>query len=318
MGYFLGIDGGGTHTTAWLADGEKRVVARVEVGASNPVKVGFPAAQRELLQAYRRACRAARVRPPFLDAVCAGLAGSDSLRVHRRLLGWLRKSIPARAHALTTDADITLSAAFGDGEGIIVIAGTGSIAYGRDRQGRTLRCGGWGNLFDDGGSGHDVGRKAVGCALRAFDGRGEGTRLTGAICRKLGVDSVSEVVSLPLSPQDVAALFAVVMGEAAKGDRAARRLLDEASCDLAELAATLIAGFGWKGRPCRVVCSGGVFQSSSRIRRKFAQQVRAFEPQARVSLLAREPAEGALFLARQLAESRQGRLQGSGARRGRG
>ncbi|HUZ46880.1 MAG TPA: BadF/BadG/BcrA/BcrD ATPase family protein [Terriglobia bacterium] len=305
MGYLFGIDGGGTRTTAWLADGRERVLARVEVGASNPVKVGFPAAQKELLRAYRRACSQARIRPAILDAICAGLAGSDSARVHARLLDWLRKSIPAGAYALTTDADIALSAGVGEGAGIIVIAGTGSIAYGRNQRGKTLRCGGWGNLFDDAGSGYDLGRKAVGCALRALDGRGRATCLTRALCRELGVGRVSEVVALPLSPQEIAALFAVVLRAATDGDRVARRILNEAACDLAVLAGTLITGFRWKGRASRVLCAGGVFQSCSMIRRKFARHVRTLAPKARVSLLRRQPVEGALFIAQRLAESRQ-------------
>ncbi len=305
MGYLLGIDGGGTGTTAWLADGQMHVLARVEVGASNPVKVGFLAAQKELLRAYRRACSEARIRPAILDAVCAGLAGSDSTRVHARLLGWLRKSIPARGYALTTDAEIALAAGVGDGAGIIVIAGTGSIAYGRNQRGKTLRCGGWGSLFDDAGSGYDVGRKAVGSALRALDGRGRATCLTRAICRELGIDKVSEVVALPLSPQEIAALFAVVLRAAIDGDRVARGICNKAACDLAVLAATLIARFRWKDRASRVICTGGVFQSCSMIRRKFARRVRALAPEAWVSLLRREPVEGALFIAHRIAESRR-------------
>ena len=111
MGYFLGIDGGGTHTTAWLADEELSVLARVEAGPSNPIKVGVPNAQRELARAYRRAFRQARVPPARLEAVCAGLAGGDGAPVQRRMLRWMRQAIPARAHLMTTDAAVTLAAA---------------------------------------------------------------------------------------------------------------------------------------------------------------------------------------------------------------
>src|SRR5439155_10380784 len=100
MPYFLGIDGGGTRTAAALADERGRVLARAEAGPSNPHKVGFEAAQRELLRAARRALRQARLRPRALDAVCVGLAGADRPSVHRRLLAWLRQSSPARFHLL--------------------------------------------------------------------------------------------------------------------------------------------------------------------------------------------------------------------------
>ena len=300
MRYFLGIDGGGTHTTAWLADEDLSVLARVEAGPSNPIKVGLPNAQRELARAYRRAFRQARVPPARLEAVCAGLAGGDGASVQRRMLRWMREAIPARAHLMTTDAAITLAAALGESPGIIVIAGTGSIAFGRDRRGRILRVGGWGNQFDDAGSGYDVGRKALAAALRAHDGRGKPTSLAPALCRQLGLGKITEAVSLQLTPQSIAALFPVVQQQAQEGDPAARRLCRAAADDLAELAATLITRLRWKHRPVPVVCSGGVFRSSNLIRQAFARRVHQAAPRARISLLECEPVEGALILARQL------------------
>lgn len=300
MRYFLGIDGGGTHTTAWLADQDLSIVARVQAGPSNPIKVGLSSAQRELARAYRRALRGARAQPATLDGVCAGLAGGDGAPVQRNMLRWMRKAIPARAHLMTTDAAITLAAALGDSEGAIVIAGTGSIAFGRDRRGRILRVGGWGNQFDDAGSGYDLGRKAIAAALRAHDGRGRRTSLAAALCRKLGLRKITEAVPLQLTPQQIAALFPAVQQEAEAGDPTARRLCHEAADDLAELAITIITRLRWKHRGVPVVCSGGVFRSSDLIRQAFARRVHRVAPRARVSLLERAPVEGALLLARQL------------------
>lgn len=303
MEYLLGIDGGGTCTTAWLADSRLSVLARVQTGPSNPIKVGIASAQQELARAYRKALRKAHVRPTQLAAVCAGLAGSNNARVHKYMLSWLRKSIPARAHLLTTDAMITLAAAFGESEGIVVIAGTGSIAYGRDQNGRILRAGGWGCLFDDAGSGYDVGRKAVTCALRALDGRGKPTKLTDEICHKHQLENIDEIVAKPLTPQHIAAIFPLVQEAAGAGDRVARSLLHEASRDLADLALALVAQVGWKNHAVRVVCSGGVFQSSPMIRREFTRRVHESAPRARVSTLRRHPVEGALLLASKLAQT---------------
>jgi len=302
MAYLLGIDGGGTHTTAWLADDRISILSRVQAGPSNPIKVGIISAQRELARACRRALRQAHIHPSKLDVVCAGLAGGDSSPVQRRMLRWMRKAIPARAHLMTTDAAITLAAALGVSEGMIVIAGTGSIAFGRDRQGRILRVGGWGSLFDDAGSGYDIGRKAIAAALRAHDGRGRPTRLTDAICQELQLGAITEVVARPLTPQNIAALFPLVQGQARAGDAVARGLCREAAGDLAELAIATVHQLGRKRQPVRVVCSGGVFQSSALIRRAFAQRVHQHAPRARVSLLQREPVEGALLLAWQLAQ----------------
>ncbi len=152
MGYFLGIEGGGTRTAAWLADGEGKLLARAESGPSNPLKVGLRVAQGEILKAFRTALReagfppaAARAsRPPLLHAVCAGIAGVDRRAVHRPLLAWMRRHVPSRHYLLTSDAAITLAAAVRNAPGIIVIAGTGSIAFSRDDRGKLLRAGGWG------------------------------------------------------------------------------------------------------------------------------------------------------------------------------
>lgn len=300
MTYLLGIDGGGTQTTAWISDQNLRVAARVQSGPSNPVKVGFKAAQTELAKAYRKALREARIPPAALDAVCAGLAGGDNPEVKIKMLRWMRKSIPARAHHITTDAEVTLVAAMGNSEGIIVIAGTGSIAFGRDRNGGVIRVGGWGNQFDDDGSGYDIGRRAIAAALRAHDGRGTPTSLSHAICRELRLDKITELVPLQLTVQQISALFPLVQQQAVAGDAIARELCRDAADYLAELANTIISRLHRRRADIPVVCSGGVFRSSEIIRRAFTRRVHKYAVRARVSLLDREPVEGALLLARQL------------------
>src|ERR1035437_4927789 len=110
-GYFLGIDGGGTHTTAWIADQEGKVLARAGAGPSNPHKVGLPSAQREMRRAYLAAVNSLKAsldssRAPLLEAVCAGISGSDRPSLHDPLLGWMRRHIPAAHHLLTSDAAI--------------------------------------------------------------------------------------------------------------------------------------------------------------------------------------------------------------------
>ncbi|MBZ5670847.1 MAG: hypothetical protein LAO04_14100 [Acidobacteriia bacterium] len=313
MAYFLGIDGGGTRTTAWLANEGGKVLTRVEAGPSNPLKVGLRAAQREIRSAMREALRRAaapkaalrRRSSAILDCVCAGIAGSERRAVHGPLFAWMRQHIPARHHLLTSDAAIALAAAVGDSPGIIVIAGTGSIAFARDDRGRLLRAGGWGIPFDDFGSGYDLGRRAVTAALQAFDGRGPRTGLTERICRVLDLPDITEVVPENLDPQQIAALFPQVMEAAQRGDLVACHLCDDAARDLANLAVALLKRAGWVRRSVPVVCTGGVFRSSNRIRRAFARQLRRFAPKVRVDLLDRPPVEGALWLARAYATRRQ-------------
>jgi N-acetylglucosamine kinase-like BadF-type ATPase len=314
----LGIDGGGSRTLAWLGDERGRILAKAAAGPSNPLKVGIEATKKELLRAARAvlqgvstaaaraelplagAARARRHHKPLLMAVCAGVAGVDRAAVSRPLLAWLRKAIPARHHLLATDAAIALDAALGTAAGMIVVSGTGSIAYARNHRGETLRAGGWGASFDDLGSGYDLGRKAIMAALCDFDGRGEHTVLTSRICRALHLSDITQIVLKKLDTKQVAALFPLVAEAARQGDRVARRLCVQAGGDLAQLALALARRLGRRG-VLPVVCAGGVFRSSPTLRRSFARYLRQRLPSARVRLLKREPVEGALAMARKLA-----------------
>jgi N-acetylglucosamine kinase-like BadF-type ATPase len=318
MVLFLGIDGGGSRTQACLGDERGRILAKAVAGASNPTKVGIEGTKKELLRAARAvlgrvSTAAARDEPrlvdaapgrrhhkPLLVAVCAGVAGVDRPAVSRPLLAWLREAIPARHHFLTTDAAIALHAALGTAAGMIVIAGTGSIAYARNHRGETLRAGGWGALFDDPGSGYDLGRKAIMAALRDFDGRGERTVLTARICQALKLSDITQIALKKLAVQEVAALAPLVSEAARQGDRVARRLCAQAGGDLAQLALALAPRLGRRGM-LPVVCAGGVFRSSPTLRRSFARCMHQRMPSARVRLLQREPVEGALAMARELA-----------------
>jgi len=309
---------------AWLADADGKLLGRAESGPSNPLKTGFRAAEREIAKAYRASLRdagfpstAARAsHPPLLRGVCAGIAGVARQSVHRPLLAWLRRHIPARHYLLTSDAATALAAAVRDAPGIIVNAGTGSFAFARDDQGMLLRAGGWGIPFDDHGSGYDLGRKGVAAALQAFDGRGPHTLLVERICQHLDLADISEIISQQLEQQQVAALFPLVMEAAREGDLVARHLCDEAARDLADLAVALLKRAGWTRRATPVVTTGGVFQSSYNIRRAFVRHLRRFAPLARVELLERPPVEGALWLARNLGKNRKSGRSTSGSPKG--
>jgi N-acetylglucosamine kinase-like BadF-type ATPase len=210
----------------------------------------------------------------------------------------MRKNIQARRYLLTSDAAIALSAAFGDSPGVIVISGTGSIAYGRDAQGLVWRVGGWGIPYDDCGSGYEIGREAVAAALRAFDGRGTRTQLSALICRNLNLKSIDEIVSRQLVQQEIAALFPLVVKAASAGDRAARDICNFAAQDLAALAIPLLKKMASKNENARMVVTGGVFESSLMICNAFKRSLRSHFPSVRVELLNRAPVEGALWLAR--------------------
>ena len=303
MRYFMGIDGGGSRTTACVADEAGRILGRATSGPSNPCKVGLATAQRHLLASAQRAVRRSGLSHRTLDGLCAGIAGVDSAPTGRGLEAALRRAVPARHYLITTDGITALESGLRGSDGVIVISGTGSIAYGRDQDGRILRCGGWGTVFDDAGSGYEIGRKAITAALRAFDGRGSASRLGDDLTRALKIRKITDTVGASLEPHRVAALFPVVERAARRGDTVARRLCEEAGQDLADLARALLKRMNGLTRNPRVVCTGGVFKSSARVRRSFARHLRQHAPRVRIALLQREAVEGALALARAHADA---------------
>jgi N-acetylglucosamine kinase-like BadF-type ATPase len=292
----LGIDGGGTTTTACVSDDSGQVVGRGTAGASNPVKVGLSASKRAILAAARPALAA--IPHGELRAVCLGLAGADRREIRQPILTWLRKAIPAQTHLLTTDAAIALEAALGRRPGVIVIAGTGSIACGRDTAGHVARAGGWGSVFGDEGSAYAVGRSAISAALRARDGLTPPTRLEQDISSSLGLVEIQRVAGLKLTHQQVAALAPLVLAASRKGDRAAVQIVNEAARELARLATALIRRLKLGGQPVRVVLAGGLLLSNGTLRSNLRRRLKTLAPQAAVSVLRREPVQGAIELAR--------------------
>ena len=319
--YYLGIDGGGTKTTCAVGD-ELRLLATATAGPSNVVRVGEVQARKSLQQAVGQACAAAGITPAQVQRTCVG--GSGAARPE--LAEIVRRSL---AEILSTpidvvgDMQIALEAAFDTGSGVIVIAGTGSIAYGRDQQGRTVRAGGWGFAIGDEGSAHWIGRTAVSAVLRAADVGAfdvdrfesspvelhEGTPKTGAcssftetLCRVWGMRSLVDLAraanSIP--PPDFAALFPAV---AASEDELARQVLTRAGNELAQVAVVVVNRLFPKddASPVRVAMTGGVFRHAPLVRQVFYNELRRLEPCAEVNPQVIEPVEGALRMARRAA-----------------
>src|SRR5687768_9453320 len=157
----LGVDGGGTKTAAWLAiadadPGDDKPIGRGIAGPGNPRAVGFETALSNINAAIHEAFRTAQLPVRKVQAACLALAGADRPAERNRLEQWCTEQDLAGCLVLTNDADPLLAAASRDNFGIALIAGTGSFAFGRDREGQTARCGGWGYLLGDEGSGYSI------------------------------------------------------------------------------------------------------------------------------------------------------------------
>jgi N-acetylglucosamine kinase-like BadF-type ATPase len=302
VSYYLGIDGGGTKTTCAVGD-ESHLLATATAGPSNIVRVGESQARQSLQHSVRQACAAAGIVPAQVSRTCVGGSGAARPEFAEIVRGFLTE-ILSTPIAVVGDMEIALEAAFDTGPGVIVIAGTGSIAYGRDAQGRTARAGGWGFAIGDEGSAHWIGRSAVSVVLRAADLTGNNSAgcahsLSAALFKAWGVSSLADLAraanSIP--PPDFAALFPAV---AASSDALATHVLSSAGRELAQSAAVVIRRLFAEGQsaPVPVAMTGGVFRHATTLQQVFYNELRTLDPRVEVNPQVVEPVEGALRLAR--------------------
>ena len=301
MPYYLGIDGGGTKTTCAVGDDSTRLVTAT-AGPSNIVRVGAAQTRESLQEAVRQACAAAGIAPSEIVRTCVGGSGAARPELAAAVRGFLAEILSTPIDVVG-DMEIALEAAFGEGPGVIVIAGTGSIAYGRDRQGATARAGGWGFAIGDEGSAHWIGREAVAAILRASD-RSEGAAISSlakALCKTWGVTSLIDLARAANSvpPPDFSALFPSV---GASNDPLATDVLTRAGRELAQLAEVVINRLFAKSDMAHVPVAiiGGVFRHSGIVRDVFYNELRALDQRAEITKEVVEPVEGALRMARRV------------------
>lgn len=259
MTRILGLDAGGTGSRAVVVqDGE--VVSRHELGPMNVLL------HRDTLQRL-----ATLIRDTGVDAAGLGLAGVQEAEDARRVAEALQSmtSVPIAA---TDDSEVALFGAFNGAPGAIVIAGTGSIACGRDQLHDTLRVGGYGFLLGDEGGGYWIGREAVRAALRARDGLGPATALEGIVTSVFG-DLTSAIRQVHEAPSNRPLLAQLVPLVAALDDPVAVRVLEAAADQLADLADAVIARLG----PLPVAMVGGIFRIDA-LRCRFIMRTGAVEP----------------------------------------
>jgi glucosamine kinase len=311
VAYYLGVDGGGSKTTCVVGD-ESSILATVTVGASNITRVGEAGAREVLQQAIREACQAAGINTRQIRRACVGAAGAGRSEIAATVRKIVAEIVSGEIEVVG-DMEIALAAAFGAGPGVIVIAGTGSIASGRDAQRRTARAGGWGFAVSDEGSAHWIGRAAVNAVLHAADQVGEeraendrewpAARLFCELKTAWNVDSLEQLARTANTNADFAVLFPAVLAAAEAGDAVARRVNAQAAGDLAQLAGIVLCRLFPLQRSAALsavpmAMAGGVFRHAAMIRELFYNEVRAANPEVVLNLEVVDPVHGALQMAR--------------------
>jgi N-acetylglucosamine kinase-like BadF-type ATPase len=293
---YLGIDGGGTKTACVIGD-EHRVLGRGAAGASNVIRAGEAATRPALASAIRQACLEADIEASQISRTVIGIAGAGRPQIRDTIFRLLREILGGEIEVVG-DMEIALHAAFGNEPGAVVIAGTGSIAFGRNSAGQSARAGGWGFAVSDEGSGGWIGRNALASALRIRDEGGHAPLLEAAQkCWK--VESFEELVieinATP--PADFSGFFSTVLSLANGGDEIAQTVLNQAGRELAALAEVVLGRLFPEGE-AKVAVAGGVFHNSALVKQAFSDELITLHSAAVVIPSIANPVDGALAMAR--------------------
>ncbi len=298
----LGVDGGGSHTLALLARLDGRVIGRGEAGPSNPQAVGLEPALRAIDAAIGRAFSSAERRRGSVGSACLGLAGVGRPEDERPIREWAERERLAAVMEVTSDILLLLSAGTPDGWGVALVAGTGSIALARSREGRTARAGGWGYILDDAGSGYALALAGLRAVVRAADGRGPATALSERLLAHLGLSRPEELVGAVyrggLDRAALAALAHVVLDAADAADPVASEIAQQGASELALMAAGAARPVGLGSDPIPLALAGGLLLGSPGYRRRVLLALERGGLRTDPVTLVHEPAEGALRRAR--------------------
>jgi glucosamine kinase len=291
----IGVDGGGTRTRAVLLGPDGKEKGRTEgwAAVADAQDPGAPAGS--VAEVCDAVAKVAGLSLP-VDVVWAGLSGAGRQDARAAVEVELSRTGVARDVYVGTDAQAAFQDAFGDGPGVLLVSGTGSIAWGRAEDGREGQVGGWGQHLGDEGSGYRIGLEALRRVARHSDGRARDTVLTERVLQRLGLEGIGELVAWvsQASRAEVAQLTPLVAKTASDGDTVARQVLVRAVDDLENHIRAILEDLGPWSQPPGLALGGGLLGPGGTLR----QRVQARLPRHHVKPIDRalDPAMGAAHM----------------------
>jgi N-acetylglucosamine kinase-like BadF-type ATPase len=300
MSYYLGIDGGGTKTDCVLLDAQGQVLRRAQGGPSNPLRGGYTRACFSISGAADTVLARQSLKATDIRGICGGFGGAARPAVAKRMSVFLERSFPKAEVNVTSDIEIALAAAVEKGIGVVLIAGTGSVAYGRNAEGKTVRAGGWGPWLGDQGSAFDIGRSALTAVRRYEDGMGQATILSERVFKNLEWRNWAALIEhIAKNPDEVfPRVYPLVARAAEQGDEVSRKILDSAADALVELADHVIRKLDLGAEKFPLVRAGGVFGHCAYLDSLVDKRLTAIASRATIGPLQTSPAEAAAQMAR--------------------
>ena len=302
----LGIDGGASKTVALLANAHTgEILGRGRSRGSNFHAHDNTVALAELDSAIGRAFVDAGIPRRRAAAVCAGLAGVSRPEDEAMIAKWIKQRSIGDRFLIANDGWLVIAAGTPQGVGIGVICGTGSIAVGRDESGQMRRAGGWGYLFGDEGSGHDLAIMALRAAAHAADGRGESTKLLPTLLQHWQLDLPEDFITYLYGLEDprvvLGDLGPLVIQVAESGDAVASRIVQTAGDALAKAVVAVYHQLTLP-RPVPVALAGSMIVRGIPLQQALAQSLASSGLNATFHLV-HDPAEGAMRIAQQMASN---------------
>jgi N-acetylglucosamine kinase-like BadF-type ATPase len=303
----VGLDGGGTKTEAILADPSGTILCQKTGGPSNFQILGVEKAATVILDLVQQCSAEANCQAGDIAVVVAGLTGAGREADRNRMLDAVREEMKRRDLSferviIESDARIALEGAFGGAAGIILIGGTGSIAFGKGHDGSIYRVGGWGRILGDEGSGYAIGREGLNAVTRQLDGRIRSTILTTLVGQKFGLTSQEKIIQAVYKEQfDVASIAPLVIHGASQHDLECERILNKATFELTEHVRALLlkieaASRGRARQKIPLAFIGGLLANDTLLRKIVHHRITFSLPQISIVEPESSPAQGAILL----------------------
>ncbi|ONI44764.1 hypothetical protein AN641_06055 [Candidatus Epulonipiscioides gigas] len=302
MEYVIGIDGGGTKTQVTLCTLNKDIIGGAISGPSNIFSIGVEVTRQSIVQAINESVIEKGYKLEDCKAICIGVASGSWKSVQDAITNIIIYDIGYNGKLIiTNDAETALMAGTGGKEGILLIAGTGSICYGINDKGKNCRVGGWGHVFDDEGSAYYISTKILSAVLKAFDGRGAQTKLTQLVLDYYKFDNERDIVAQIYKPhvkkQHVAALAKLIEQAYNENDAIAINIIDDVVDKLFISVDTAIKKLLFSEKVIDVIINGSVIVKNKAIKLNFSNKLKEKYPLINIKPLEKDAAYGATLIA---------------------
>jgi N-acetylglucosamine kinase-like BadF-type ATPase len=297
--FYIGIDGGGTKTAAKVVFDSGRRPLSLEGGPINICSLPKEQVRINLHDLISRILLKTGIGYECMG-ICAGVAGFSCSETAPFITACIEERINCRAVLVTSDSHIALYGALGTGTGIVLIAGTGSVCFGKNAGGEEWRTGGWGHIVDDEGGGYAVGRDILAAVLRSFDGRATETILTRQLGERFGLVSSFDIIRFVYDDGQaikarIASLAPLLTEACDRGDPVALNIANRAASCLLELVIPVVERLQLQNG--KMALRGSILKKNRHIHNAFKDRLKELYPLIEIIQSGGEPVDGAVFLA---------------------